>query len=462
MRYFLVTICCLFVCINTFSQTWSPVGNGVNGRVSSFTIYNGELYVGGQFSNPSGVSPYGLLKWNGINFDTLPGNYLFGSHRIEALCVYNNELYVGGSFSPYSSNGPSIFRNIARWNGTSWDSVGNGLQNVVYSMTTYNGSLYAGGDFDMSGTIPLEQIGKWDGIQWSYLGNIFIGSGGRVNELTVFNNELYLGGGFGFPSLNSGNIAIWNDTIWKNAGTGGINSHLYSMCTYNNNLIAGGLGFDQAGGSLINGIAAWDGNNWLPVGNNIGNPYGQLHTMVEYQNDLYAGGDFNILDGDSLNSIARYNNGAWISMGTGVDSTNIISDTLIFGWDTIYYYAPHRVYAFQEFNGELYVGGEFNMIGGITAHSIAKWNVPVGLAETNELESLNIYPNPVLNKINLKYPFNNLNNSIEIFDSRGQQVYYSPSFNSTSIDVSRLPNGIYLLKYSNDENSIQKSFVVSR
>ena len=115
-------IWCLFSSI-THAQTWSAVGNGVNGRVSSFAIYSGELYVAGQFNNPGGISPLGLMRWNGTQFDTLPGTYLFGSSRIEAMGVYNDELYLGGAFSTFS--------NIAKWNGVSFSSVGTGCDNVV-------------------------------------------------------------------------------------------------------------------------------------------------------------------------------------------------------------------------------------------------------------------------------------------------------------------------------------------
>src|SRR4051812_40115671 len=104
-----ISLVFLFLTTVSLAQTWSAVGNGVYGRVSSFAIYNGELYIGGGFSISSGIqSP--ILKWNGVSFDTLPGTYLFGSSRIEAMAVFNNELYAGGAFYNHK------FKNILRWN----------------------------------------------------------------------------------------------------------------------------------------------------------------------------------------------------------------------------------------------------------------------------------------------------------------------------------------------------------
>lgn len=446
-----MTIC--FSLTFAHGQTWSAIGNGVNGRVSSFAIYNGELYVGGQFDNTSGVTPFGIMKWNGTSFDTLPGTYLFGSSRIEAMVVYNNELYVGGAFCPGNSPYGSIYRNIARWNGVSWDSVGNGFNNVVYSLAVYNGNLYAGGDMSNSGSVIVNSIAKWDGNQWAPVAN-GVSNYGRVSKLEVYNNKLFAAGDFSI--MGSAAIAQWNDTTWNAVGAGGINGVVYSLGVYNNELYAGGPYFTLAGGVSVNEIAKWNGITWASVGSGIGgNNSGDLFALREYHNELYAGGDFSVMDGNSSKCISRYDGASWNAVGSGVDSTYIITDTLfdfpMYG-DTTFQYAPAMVSAFMEFNNELYVGGTFNMIGSVAAHNIAKWSTPLSINEISLTNQTFIYPNPFSFSATLH--FNNFlkNATLTIYNSVGQQVKQIKNISEESIILHRdnLKCGVYFLQLTQD------------
>src|SRR6185436_9183709 len=347
----LIVLCLVTNIIN--AQTWSAVGNGVNGRVSCFAIYNGELYVAGQFNNPGGVSPVGLFKWNGTAFDTLPGNYLFGASRVEAMAVYNNELYLGGGFTTFNTTNPSVFDFIAKWDGTTFTSVGTGCDNVVYSLAVYNGNLYVGGDMHSAGGINVNGIGRWNGTQWSSVAG-GINYYGRIFELEVYNNELYAAGNFYFAALNTSCIARWNDVTWNEAGPESISGVVYSLGIYNNELYAGGPYFTNAGGVAVNELAKWNGATWAPVGSGIGNNTAHIFALKEYHNELYIGGTFHVINGDSLRSIARYDGAVWDYVGTGVDSTNIPVDTVITPFDTTYIYPDHQISAFIEFNNCLY------------------------------------------------------------------------------------------------------------
>ncbi|MGZ4056364.1 MAG: T9SS type A sorting domain-containing protein [Bacteroidia bacterium] len=464
MKHFFLLIVNFILLNSIYGQSWSAVGSGVDGRVSSFAIFNGDLYVGGEFNNPGGVTPFGLLKWDGVTFDTLPGTYLLGSCRIEAMTVYNNELYVGGSFCTNCSSTYSIYNNIAKWDGTSWDSVGRGFDNVVYSLAVYNDSLYAGGDMGMSGTRSVNNIAKWNGSQWLPVPNTI---GGRVSELEVYKNELYVAGDFDYGTIGSGSIAKWNDTSWSAVGTGGINGAVYSLGTYNNELYAGGPYFTSAGGVSVNEIAKWNGTTWASVGTGIGYDAGDLFALKEYHGSLYSGGDFNIMDGNNIKSIAEYDGSTWNSVGSGVDSTNIVRDTMYVGFgDTTLVYAPHTIEAIQEFNNDLYVGGTFNMIGGTTAHSIAKWTTPLGIRENFASNSIGICPNPATNQITIKFDLTETKNtSIEIKNILGQTIKaitnmgLSKGTNKIEIDVSGFTNGIYFLQLQNGNQITNQKFI---
>ncbi len=65
------------------------------------------------------------------------------------MTVFQNQLYVGGFFS--SANGVQTL-GIGRWNGTSWDSLGTGLNGPAraFFADTIANRLYVGGQFDYS------------------------------------------------------------------------------------------------------------------------------------------------------------------------------------------------------------------------------------------------------------------------------------------------------------------------
>jgi hypothetical protein len=53
---------------------------------------------------------------------------------------------IGGKFITASG---SIIRNVAKWDGTSWSALGEGISNgVVYSMAIQGSSVYVGGNFN--------------------------------------------------------------------------------------------------------------------------------------------------------------------------------------------------------------------------------------------------------------------------------------------------------------------------
>lgn len=70
---------------------------------------------------------------------------------------------------------------------------------------------------------------------------------------------------------------------------------------------------------------------------------------------LYAGGQFDAIDGQPRRRIARYKDGQWSDVGGGVNAGNVINALL-----------PHK--------GELIAAGSFSSIGTITTSNIAAWN----------------------------------------------------------------------------------------
>ncbi len=78
---------------------------------------------------------------------------------VRALGIYNLELYAGGDF--ITADG-SPANHIAKWNGTSWSTLGTGTDTTVWSLAVYNSDLYVGGEFQNAGGNPAKYIAKWN------------------------------------------------------------------------------------------------------------------------------------------------------------------------------------------------------------------------------------------------------------------------------------------------------------
>jgi hypothetical protein len=238
--------------------SFSAVGSGLDEMVKTLTIYNSELQAGGGFSLPGG----GLwAHLTGSSWTSIVSGGVFNpscnSPKVNTLAVYNNELCMGGNFinmGTASSSG-----HVTKWNGTSFSSLGIGLKGNGYcpevnAMGVYNGELYAGGWFDTAGGVPAANIAKWNGTSWSAVGNGVIGAYAKVSALHVFNGKLYVGGTFTYAgTVPAANFAVWDGTTWSSIGAG-TNGPVHSLTDYNGDLYVGG-DFTTVSGTAASKIA---------------------------------------------------------------------------------------------------------------------------------------------------------------------------------------------------------------
>lgn len=217
------------------------------------TEYNGNLIVGG-VAGDGGKYNSGIAQWNGTSWSTLGSGLQGGS--ISALITYNGNLIAAGVFE---SIGGVKVNNIAQWNGTSWSPLGSAgtdrsPSNMVSSLAIYNGNLIATGEFDSIGKVRVNGIAQWNGSTWSALGN-GLGFEGAGTALVIYNNNLIVTGEFdtaGTKTIN--NIAQWNGVTWDTVplayevtGPGGTSAVLY-----NANLVVWSM----------DSMSEWNGTRW--------------------------------------------------------------------------------------------------------------------------------------------------------------------------------------------------------
>jgi hypothetical protein len=245
-------------------SAWSALGSGLDDYVSAIAVSGTDLYVGGafRFTANGTVGLYFIAKWNGAAWSALGSGLNSG---VTALAVSGTNLYVGGMFTAVGAGGTAVpgLNKIAKWNGSSWSALGSGLSDsggnaYINALAASGTDLYVGGFFNGVGAggiavAGLNNIAKWNGSSWTALGN---GLDGKPYALVVSGANVYAGGDNG----QFDNIAKWNGSSWSALGQG-LNTHVSSIAVTSTNIYAGG-NFTNVGANGtpvpgLNYIAKW-------------------------------------------------------------------------------------------------------------------------------------------------------------------------------------------------------------
>lgn len=277
------------------------------------------------------------------------------------LLTWDGKLIDLGSF-----NNPC--NRVAQWDGTSWTCLGGGVGIVARAGVVWDGKLVVVGDFwnVQQPCVGCNGVAVWDGVSWTPLGN---GVNNDVLSITVWNNEVVIAGDFtqadGVPISR---IAKWNGTVWESVGPIGVfDNDIRAMVEFEGDLWVGGDFNNVGGNSSYDGLVKYDPTtaNW--VGGNsgvdlVGGVDESIRVLYVNPNDgnLYMGGEFTGLwDGDAaasdpnMSGIAMYDGSNWTPLGTGLNQ---------------YCRAIH------EYNGDIVAGGYFTTAGGVPANKIARWD----------------------------------------------------------------------------------------
>ena len=199
--------------------SWSSLGAGVSATlrasVAALAVFNGTLAVGGAFSTAGDVSARNVAVWDGAIWSAL-GNGL--NDDVAALIEFDGSLVAGGYFSTLGGS------YIAQWDGAEWAVMGDGfVGGEVLSLVIYDDDLYASGYFDSSNGIATRGIGRWNPqtLSWAGVGGGLGTPSNRIYALAVAGRYLYAGGDFELTGSGSASrVAQWNGGVWSSLGTG--------------------------------------------------------------------------------------------------------------------------------------------------------------------------------------------------------------------------------------------------
>lgn len=306
-------------------------------------------------------------------------NYNFGPVDVngpvyEVAIAPNGDVYIGGNFTQV--NGLAANR-IARWNGTAWSALGAGIGNGSVRAIAFSGNnVYAGGSFTEAGSVIAHSIAQWNGSQWSYLGKRDNEQGldSTINEIIFVGNTMYVAGSFIYGGNNDmlNRIARWSPTEKVFIGlegttTRGLDDTVYAMVAQGNTIYVGGR-FPNAGGATAARVAKYDidKGEWSKLGSGVGQTGSSgayVTTMAIKDSILYVGGSFSFAGGKSARRLAKWSipQQDWFGVVSNVKSNGIDSIPTSMALDA---------------NGDLYVGGYFSNAGVFPARHIVKWHNP--------------------------------------------------------------------------------------
>ena len=360
---------------NTYWSDRFALGDlGVNSTVRALTVAPpGEgFYAGGNFTlagdqTTSYAAQFIDDAWFGM------GPSLNGQVRTLANTQYG--LYCGGDFtSPVSAP-----HHVAEWTGSSWSALSRSPDGIVRTLVEWDFGLVVGGSFDsvyvqygdpttgppgVAEWIPClpgrsadaEDVPEMRGC--NFYSDLYAKPNGTVEVATVWQGVLYVGGSF--TQIGNRSIAYLAKladfkTGWEAVGfNGGVNNPVYALYPRQTELWVGGQ-FTAVDGQTSLGVASWSGTSWIP--RTAGEDFHVVtYAITELNGHIIIGGSWTTSNGiQALNRVAEFDGIDWIPLGTGIDSAGGI------------------VYALHELDGALYVGGLFTSAGGLPSRNIARW-----------------------------------------------------------------------------------------
>lgn len=350
-------------------DSWKPLGvGGLDVEPDCAEIYRGKLIVGGDMQfigltaigglaqsdgsswQPFATSFYSVkalaatdtdlfaaavasggalscFRWDGAAWHAIPGTFFSssGALAVTAMKVFGGDLIVTGRFA--SVNGVAV-NNIARWDGNQWSALGDGLQQVGTSCSLppgdalfeRNGKLIVGGSFNRAGGQSANSIAEWDGTSWSAIG-VGFSSCAVVRCLAEINGELVAGGDLGKSGSTSVfALARWDGSSWLPFSNPkcGVDSIL-DIAEFGNGVWVGGT---YSSPSQLDPISRWDGTTWTSFASDIPNSVSRLLTIG---NELIVIGGFESIAGVPAAYVGRFSDDRvpWTALGPTSASVSV-------------------------------------------------------------------------------------------------------------------------------------------
>lgn len=385
------------------SSAWGPVGTGLAGITFSLAYMTTWDPDGPGPRNSELVTGPGVLRWNGVRWDSFSTRLVRSSSdgQANALTAWDpdgsgpepRQVVAGGGFT---SAGSVAARFVARWDGAEWNAIGAGPPGSTIGIDTVRTATV----WDPDGSGPeaerlvvggslIGSVSMWSGEAWNSVGTIT--GPGDCHALTSWDPDdhgpqtpvLVMGGQMVgvVGGLRYSGVLTWDGAQVSAPGQWPENSQgiVWSLGTWDaddagpepTRLIVGGS-FISAAGTPAKGVAIWDGAAWAELGGGVAgaDSVGVVLAITTWDHNgsgpgapwlVVAGGFVRAGDVPALN-VAAWDGSAWRALGGGVGDTVISFPFAATSWD---------LDGEGPLSPSLFVGGQFYLQG---SSSIARWD----------------------------------------------------------------------------------------
>lgn len=323
-------------------REWEPLGRPEDAypSVAAFATFSGHLYAVGSGRNFVGGRSSHLARWNGSTWESLAGEPTGLQSRFLSAVEFDGNLIVSGRFTAI---GGTAARNIARFDGTSWHPLGDGLA-AEANLAATDGRLFAALVPTSSGA-PIA-VREWNGQEWTDLPPLqnSLQLGG-LPLIATLNGQPVIGGAR-VPTAPNSRIVRWDGSAWQPLGTFLSPTALHET---NGMLYASGVGLDESATFVVGLCWRWSGTEWTKIGG-----AGEFAaSFAVFDGELFAGGNYRTIDGRQVDGVVRFDGSTWLPVSSGIGGP---------------------ASAFATYRDDLVVSGAFTVAGGHIANNVARWD----------------------------------------------------------------------------------------
>ncbi len=415
---------------------WRPIIPGINCddsaylscRIRNFTVdtFQNILWVTGIFDGAGGIQSSNCVGFDGTNWVPFPG--VMDSMRavsINDAILYNGDLIICRS----------TIVEIFSFTSHQWNTIGT-ADGGVLCLGVYNGDLIAGGRFNLIDGNLAPLIARWNGTQWFSLNDGLAGSTHSVNDVEVYNGKLYAGGAFDYAdSVEAWNIAVWDGNAWNGLCSSGgsygtdrldgnhSGAEILDMEVFNNKLYITGQ-FELVCGSNCY-LAYWDDTTW----HGTSYAFGDGKRLVACNGLLYI----------------MHLGGPWINSFDGTNTITPVDSTFDSGLNDI-----------ECFQNTVYLSGAFDNSANTPTFRLSRLvDAGNGINEVGNESGVKIYPNPASETVTvmLRQAQHDIQEIVisNLLGEVVQSLKYKVQRPSVTINISKLPRGIYLLRVQTND-----------
>ncbi len=323
---------------------WDPDGGGPQPS---------RLVVGGVFRHAGSVFSPNVAAWDGERWQAVGSGLgtLGGEVRlVRRLAVLNGRLYATGE-----ANGQAF---VCWWTGAFWWRIAT-IDGQVQDMEVFQNELYIAGNFTRVGAVESRMIARWDGTRWLAVPGLIpqnVG-GASVASLTTIDHQLFVSGQItGADGVASTGIVAWDGSAWSGLN-GGIGGYILDAIRIGDEIVMVGPLNRHMGGEPWNWayrIVRWDGTNWHAFATPL---------MATASSDYVK--DIEVFDGDV------YVAGV-LATGTGLTDVVLARNRGAL-WEPLARDPDASVHKLVRFRGELIAAGSLYRVGNHGVSNIVRW-----------------------------------------------------------------------------------------